>query len=741
MKKASIYLTAIIAPIMSAGAVDFPSGSNGDRAAIMSKYGQIQNVQNYSSNPFWSPDAPYNQRMPQPVYVQGAELNAAQCQAVVSQLVSAQCASRNNCIGASISDIRPTIMIQLSRMTGANYVGSCSGFIEPTFYEYVSNANGSVGGTYFPTPTISGGGATDQPSIKIENPYKIEPLKYNSEEWMKELGERAVELQKLQAQNGANTDGLFAANMPSTYSDLSFTERMENAQAGYQQYAGKSAYSQMNLETDERRRQREAAEAAHRQQMGQDGQLYGSKKKECEDKLKELAEAEAYIAKLQDCKAKGLTFEQCMNSINNPADWGAKESIIPGVTNSNLTTSAISGISTVTAIVMSAKNAAAIRAASTPVAPTAAVQGTPGMNVTPVTGIQTTGGVTTGFVNGRAVRWNGNNWSYAPGSGRSGFASNALQDGITSPVPGTQGTPASTNIKQTLGGAREVQGANSQLRAGQVAGQGIGGASMMTKVGGTLMAVGGVYGVAQSASGNEEHGWGNVLSGALAGAGTAAGAGMALNVIPAYGQIAYAVTVAAGAVTGGLVGGSQMFSETDCERDPFIQNPDGTGVFTCCHTQFNKGQRWVDIGGDMTCGDITNPGIRTCLNGGSADTNKLMSDDMWSSECKAKYCPGWDAPESGTKAIFGIGIIPWDKKSEMSGEPKSEEDKIFYHSGELCWMWGCEDGFQRVGARCLPVSSENTSQMNLVQESGQSIDDLIAQLSARAAEIRKECVK
>lgn len=270
MKKASIYLIALIGPVMSASAVDFPSGSSGDRAAIMSKYGQIQNVQNYSSNPFWSPDAPYNQRMPQPVYVQGAELNAAQCQSVVSQLVAAQCASRNNCIGASISDIRPTIMIQLSRMTGANYVGSCSGFIEPTFYEYVSNNSGAVGGTYFPTPSISGGGATDQPKIKIENPYKIQPLEYHGEEWMKELGGRAIELQKLQAQNGANTDNVFAANMPSTYSDLSFSERMENAQAGYQQYAGKSAYSQMNLETDERRREREAAEAAHRQQMGQD---------------------------------------------------------------------------------------------------------------------------------------------------------------------------------------------------------------------------------------------------------------------------------------------------------------------------------------------------------------------------------------------------------------------------------------------------------------------------------------
>ena len=30
---------------------------------LFSKYGQIQNVQNYSSNPFWDPSSPYNQRV------------------------------------------------------------------------------------------------------------------------------------------------------------------------------------------------------------------------------------------------------------------------------------------------------------------------------------------------------------------------------------------------------------------------------------------------------------------------------------------------------------------------------------------------------------------------------------------------------------------------------------------------------------------------------------------------------
>ena len=80
-----------------------------------SQYGQIQNVQSYSSNPFWTPGSPYNQRMPQAVYVDGPEINAGDCQRVVSSLVANVCTTINNCSGAQLSDIRPTLMLQLSR--------------------------------------------------------------------------------------------------------------------------------------------------------------------------------------------------------------------------------------------------------------------------------------------------------------------------------------------------------------------------------------------------------------------------------------------------------------------------------------------------------------------------------------------------------------------------------------------------------------------------------------------------
>ena len=56
--------------------------------SLFSDYGQIQNVQNYSTNPFWSPGSPYNQRVPQPVYVQGTDLKSGECVQILGPLVS-----------------------------------------------------------------------------------------------------------------------------------------------------------------------------------------------------------------------------------------------------------------------------------------------------------------------------------------------------------------------------------------------------------------------------------------------------------------------------------------------------------------------------------------------------------------------------------------------------------------------------------------------------------------------------
>ena len=117
-RKSLIFLTFMIGVIFTP-LVAFSS-------SLFSNYGQIQNVQNYSTNPFWTPNSPYNKKLPQPVYVQGADLKAEDCINVVQSLVSVQCMARDNCKNTSLAEIRPTIMVQLSNLPGNNYVSACS---------------------------------------------------------------------------------------------------------------------------------------------------------------------------------------------------------------------------------------------------------------------------------------------------------------------------------------------------------------------------------------------------------------------------------------------------------------------------------------------------------------------------------------------------------------------------------------------------------------------------------------
>lgn len=131
--------------------------------SLFSDYGQIQNVQYYSYNPFWTPNSPYNQRMPQPVYVQGTDLNTEDCVRVVSSLVSVQCMVRDNCKDTELSEIRPEIMIQLSKLPGNNYVSACAGFLDGVFDSYVAQFATPQPNrpTAFPEPTTPNPMAND----------------------------------------------------------------------------------------------------------------------------------------------------------------------------------------------------------------------------------------------------------------------------------------------------------------------------------------------------------------------------------------------------------------------------------------------------------------------------------------------------------------------------------------------------------------------------------------------------
>lgn len=229
----------------------------------ISQYGLIQNVQNYSSNPFWNPNGAYNQRMPQPVYVQGADLNTADCQRTVGTLVASYCVENNNCVGMRVSDVRPTIMLQLARLPGHNYATSCAGFIDSEFDGYVSkysNAGPSNAYVAFPTGTVANP-TVYETEFKIENPYQIRNRTWNNEEWEREKKERAQELENLQSMNGANDIKLARADFPTTAADLSFTDRMELKAAGYEPFKDASPYADpLKLEDeDEYKRRLETA--------------------------------------------------------------------------------------------------------------------------------------------------------------------------------------------------------------------------------------------------------------------------------------------------------------------------------------------------------------------------------------------------------------------------------------------------------------------------------------------------
>lgn len=216
--------------------------------SLFSEYGQIQNVQNYSSNPFWSPNAPYNQRLPQPVFATGADLNADDCIKVVQSLVSVQCMARDNCKNTDLSDIRPTVMVQLSNLPGANYVSACSGYIDGIFESYKRQYGNTLPNrpTTFPDATVPNPDVNDSDGIiQFENPYKREPTK-----WQQEQKKRSDELQRLQAQNGVGSEHLVKTDFPATYADLSFLERMENDRESLIPYKDATAYRTLDVKSE-----------------------------------------------------------------------------------------------------------------------------------------------------------------------------------------------------------------------------------------------------------------------------------------------------------------------------------------------------------------------------------------------------------------------------------------------------------------------------------------------------------
>lgn len=270
-----------------------------------------------------------------------------------------------------------------------------------------------------------------------------------------------------------------------------------------------------------------------------------------------------------------------------------------------------------------------------------------------------------------------------PTGGGSGGGTGGTSGGSGSGSGASGGGSGSGTGGSGTGGTGSGSGAGTGAGAGAGAGASakptvkghIKGMSTGAKVVGVLGAVGGGVMVAESASGQQQHSGWDVAHGV--GGGVWAGASIG-SFFPGPGT---AIGAAVGAVVGGAIAGSQLISETDCLTDPV------TGKFTCCHTAFNKGERYADIGDymfcvvDATAGVPAQYGTRQCQQGGSATAHSwwdgLWQDDAWTPECEYRYCNN-DAPKRGY-------------------------DNYIVHTADtenFCWKWQCADGLVRVGNWC-----------------------------------------
>lgn len=304
MKKVSVFSIVTACCLISAGivhATDFP----------LSQYGQIQNVQSYSSNPFYNINGPYNQRLPTPVYAQGTELNAGECRSVVDSIVYGQCAQKNNCDKLSYTDIRPAVMLELSKLSGHNYITSCNGYIQASFEDYKKN-NSAATITSFPSvfPTVESQTEKASNKLVVSNPFELK-----DPDWQKDRNARQGELRNLQKQNGSDDVALDATKFPTTYADLSFTERMENDKAGYELWKDAQAYKPIKIESEETLYQREVDIAGQKLELAKKQEELSKLKNHCGWCYEHKSECYSDLAKQRDDLNKGRKDSACANKI------------------------------------------------------------------------------------------------------------------------------------------------------------------------------------------------------------------------------------------------------------------------------------------------------------------------------------------------------------------------------------------------------------------------------------------
>ena len=217
---------------------------------------------------------------------------------------------------------------------------------------------------------------------------------------------------------------------------------------------------------------------------------------------------------------------------------------------------------------------------------------------------------------------------------------------------GSAGTAVTTTGGNATGGAGGGSGGNTGSGGSTGGGGNTGGtsgasAASRVNVGGAALGVlgmvGGGVGLYESVAGTDKATWGDVGAGALSGASFAAGAAAFVNAIPVGGQIAYGGALLVGSVVGTLGAGAEMFSETDCERDPVL------GIYACCNISklSNIDAYRAEIGDKMFA---EFPYVRYCVQGKKEYKEEQpwlkgrFLDDHWSANTEIGLCPGYSVP-------------------------------------------------------------------------------------------------
>lgn len=210
-------------------------------APMFSQYGQIQNVQNYSTNPLYTPNSSYRYNMPSPVYSTGPTVSTSDCQYTVTDLINNYCLGLNNCAGLDANDIRPSIMLQLSYMQNGNYSTACAGYIDDLFNKYISQHPN--------TETVSV--TTQSDTASVSQPTIASPYQNNAPTWAQDMQKRQQELQNLrQPDDNMYPQGVLYS-FPSSSADLSREEKVANLTHGYEPFKDARAYREMDIQRDE----------------------------------------------------------------------------------------------------------------------------------------------------------------------------------------------------------------------------------------------------------------------------------------------------------------------------------------------------------------------------------------------------------------------------------------------------------------------------------------------------------